>query len=400
MCQKRVLLPGEAKSLRIDSIDFIRGLVMIIMALDHTRDFMHITSLTQNPLDLATTTPQLFLTRWITNFCAPVFVFLSGTSAYLSLKKQNNYIQSRNFLLKRGIWLIFLEFTIINFALWFDIQFRILLFQVIAAIGFGFVFLAFLLKLRPGVIAATGLLIVFSHNLLLSLVSKDLILADIFSPVLNLTSYQISQRFTFVIAYPFLPWFGIMLTGFAFGKWFELPVIKRKPIFLKTGLAAILIFLLLRSMHSYDEPYSWTVQRNALFTILSFLNTSKYPPSFQFTLMTLGTMLILFYLVEGKKDRFLNFVSVYGRVPFFYYLIHLYLVHIVMLIIMFIQGFHFNDLSFAPLRFGRPDAESGIGLGMIYLVWILIVLILYPACREYGRYKLVNKTKRWWLRYL
>ena len=132
---------------RIDSIDFVRGLVMIIMALDHSRDFMHVDSLTQNPLDLATTTPILFFTRWITHFCAPIFVFLSGTSAYLSIMNRNDVVKSRNFLISRGVWLIFLEFTIINFAIWYDLHFRILLFQVIAAIGFGFIVLSFLLKL-------------------------------------------------------------------------------------------------------------------------------------------------------------------------------------------------------------------------------------------------------------
>jgi uncharacterized membrane protein len=385
---------------RIDAIDSIRGLVMIFMALDHTRDFMQVTSLTHNPLDLATTTPELFLTRWITHFCAPVFVFLSGTSAYLSYKKHNNYKLSRNFLLKRGLWLILLEFTIINFALWFDIHFRIFLFQVIAAIGLGFVCLGFMLKLRPAIIAITGVVIILGHSLLLSLVSKNLILSDILSPFLNLTSYQLNHGTTLVIAYPFLPWFGIMLTGFAAGKWFELPVKKRKSLFLKTGIAALLIFLILRSMHSYDEPFSWVVQKNALFTILSFLNTSKYPPSLLFSLMTLGAMLILFYLTDGKQNHVLRFLSVYGRVPFFYYLIHLYFIHMVMLSVMFIQGFHFHDLSFAPFRFGRPDAESGIGLGMVYIVWTLIVVILYPLCRAYGNYKLINKANRWWLRYL
>ncbi len=384
---------------RIDSIDFVRGLVMIIMALDHTRDFMHIDSLTHDPLNLTTTTPLLFLTRWITHFCAPVFVFLSGTSVFISLKNRNNMAATRRFLISRGIWLVILEFTVINFGLWYDLQFRILLFQVIAAIGFGFIVLSFMLKLRPGVIAAIGLVIIFTNNLFSFIPFRDdSLVKAVLSPLVNFNQYQITGQFTFVLAYPFIPWFGIMLTGYATGHLFELPVEKRKRIFLNIGIAALAVFVVLRLINVYGDQSQWSSRENGIFTFLSFINVSKYPPSLLFTLMTLGVMCLVFYLADGAQNQFIKITSTYGRVPFFYYLIHLYLIHSVMLVIMFLQGFHPADLSFAPFRFGRAEG-SGIALWSVYLVWISIVALLYPLCKWYGNYKLGHKENKW-LRYL
>jgi uncharacterized membrane protein len=385
---------------RIESIDFVRGLVMIIMALDHTRDFMHVSSLTLDPLNMASTTPVLFFTRWITHFCAPVFVFLSGTSAFLSVRNRANIAASRNFLITRGIWLIILEFTVVNFAIWYDIHFRILLFQVIAAIGFGFIVLSFLLKFHPMIIGITGLIIIFGHNLLASIPFENgSIMWKVLSPLINFNLYQVSPHFTFVIAYPLIPWFGIMLTGFAAGLLFELPGKKRKRIFLMTGMAGLLVFTILRLSNFYGDQSQWSSQKNIIFTFLSFINVSKYPPSLLFSLMTLGVMFLVFYISECLKNRFMKIVSVYGRVPFFYYLIHLYLIHSLMLLIMFIQGFQWSDLSFEPFQFGRAGAGSGIGILPVYLIWLSVVGCLYPLCKWYGNYKSTHKEK-WLLRYL
>jgi uncharacterized membrane protein len=220
---------------RINSIDFARGLVMIIMALDHTRDLIHVNSLVQSPTDLATTTPILFFTRWITHLCAPTFVFLSGASAYLSFKKKNNAGESRRFLLSRGIWLIILEFTLVSFGVWFDVHFRLLFFQVIAAIGVGFIILSFLLKKSIKAIAITGFIIIFCCNLLDFIPqSNTSILRAIISPLFFLTGYNVTPQFTFFIGYPVIPWLGMMLLGF-----------------------------------------------------LSFINVTKYPPSLLFSLITL-----------------------------------------------------------------------------------------------------------------
>lgn len=385
---------------RIDAIDFVRGLVMIIMALDHTRDFMYIDSLSRNPLDLSTTTPVLFFSRWITHFCAPVFVFLSGTSAYLSVRNRNNDRQSRNFLLSRGLWLIFLEFTVINFALWYDLQFRILLFQVIAAIGTGFIVLAFLIKLPYSILGIIALVIIFGHNFLSAiLVNNDSLIKQVLSPLVNFNSWQVTPKFAFVIAYPFIPWFGIMLAGFAAGRFFELPEAGRKRLFLVIGSGTLFLFVVLRLINIYGDPSAWSVQKNTLYTLLSFINTSKYPPSLLFILMTLGVMFLVLSLSGGLKYRLARIISVYGRVPFFYYLIHLYLIHSIMLAIMLIQGFRWADLSFAPFQFGRAKTGSGIDLWLVYLIWLGVVALLYPLCKWYGKYKLAHKENKW-LRFL
>jgi uncharacterized membrane protein len=384
---------------RIDTIDFVRGLVMIIMALDHTRDFMHVESLAGNPLDLETTTPVLFFSRWITHFCAPIFVFLSGTSAYISIRR-NNIRQSRNFLLTRGVWLILLEFTVINFAVWFDIHFRILLFQVIAAIGFGFIIIALIMKLPVRILAVIALVIIFGHDLLSRAMARgDFLLKPVLSPMVNFTTYQVTPDFIFVIGYPLLPWFGIMLAGFAAGRLFERQADERKRLFLRIGLATLLLFAVIRFTNYYGDPSLWSVQKNHLYTLLSFINTSKYPPSLLFTLMTLGIMFLLLSFTEGARNKVTGILSVFGKVPFFYYLVHLYLIHSLTLVIMFLQGFHLSDLSFAPFRFGRPQTESGIELWLVVLVWLGVVALLYPFCKWYGNYKFTHREKGW-LRYL
>ncbi len=385
---------------RIRSIDFTRGLVMVIMALDHTRDLMHVSSLTQNPTDLATTTPILFFTRWITHLCAPIFVFLSGTSAYLSFQNKKDAAQSKRFLLTRGLWLIVLEFTVINFGLWYDLHFRMLIFQVIAAIGFGFIILALLLKLSSGTIGIIGLVIISCHNLLQGVsLGKGSTLQIISSALFSPNAFQVSPNFIFIMGYPIIPWLGIMLTGFAAGKFFMLSNEKRKSFFLKTGCIALALFTVLRFADFYGDPSKWSVQKNTLFTFLSFINTTKYPPSLLYSLMTLGSMFLILYFSDRVKNKFTDIVSVYGKVPLFYYLVHWYIIHTTMLAMVFLEGFHWSDLVFGSFNFGRPAKGSGVHLGTIYLIWFVIVMLLYPLCKAYGKYKATH-TKNKWLRYL
>jgi uncharacterized membrane protein len=231
---------------RIYSIDFTRGLVMIIMALDHVRDMIHTESITQSPTNLETTTPILFFTRWITYLCAPTFVFLAGTSAYLSIKRVDEFAKSRRFLLKRGLYLVLLEFVVVNFGLFFDLGFHTLLFEVIATIGFGFIILSLLLKLSPKTIAIIGLAIIFFHNLL-SIVplANTSPFAKIFMAFFTPGAFPFANR-VFIMAYPPIPWLGIMLVGFAAGRLFEMPVLKRKNFFSKIGIVAIR-----RSLYKY-----------------------------------------------------------------------------------------------------------------------------------------------------
>jgi len=298
------------------------------------------------------------------------------------------------------LWLIFLEFTIINFALWYDLHFRILLFQVIAAIGFGFIILSFLMKLPVRLLGIIALIIIFGHNLISPLLAgNDSVIKSVFSPLVNFSSYQTTPKFAFVVAYPVIPWFGIMLAGFASAKWFELPEAKRKRLFFRIGSLTILVFTILRLTNVYGDPFLWSIQKNNIFTFLSFINTSKYPPSLLFILMTLGVMFLLMSFAEGIKSRFMDLVSVYGRVPFFYFLIHLYLIHSVMIGIMLLQGFQWSDLSFEPFQFGRPKADSGIDLWLVYIVWLCVVASMYPLCKWYSDYKQAHRENKW-LRYL
>jgi uncharacterized membrane protein len=386
---------------RINSIDFTRGVVMVIMALDHTRYFMHTTSLSQDPANLHTTTAAVFLTRWITNLCAPIFVFLSGASAYISFKRTGNIIASKWFLLSRGIWLLILEFTIINFAIWYDIHFRMLILEVIYPIAIGFITLSFLLKVSPRIIGIVGCsFIIFSHNLLhaLSFISSPVI-SFLSSMLFRPDSFSVTPNFTFVVGYPLIPWLGILLTGFACGKLFELPLEKRKKIFLQIGGAALLLFCIIRAVNIYGDPSKWAIQKTTLFTFLSFINVTKYPPSFLFSLLNLGIMFLLLFFAESVTNRLTNIFCVYGEVPLFYFIVHLYLVHSLMFIMLYLQGFGLNSLHFGIFNNGRPQMDSGVNLSTVYLIWLGVVIALYPLCKWYGKQKATYKNNKL-LRYL
>lgn len=383
---------------RIHSIDIARGLVMIIMALDHTRDLFGVDAVANNPTNLATTTPLLFFTRWITHLCAPSFVFLSGTSAWLSLQKHQDPGASRRWLFTRGIFLVLLDITLVNFGVWYDIYFRTIMVQVIAAIGFGFIGLALLYKLSPRVLGIIGLLIIFLHDLLglLPMVSN---------PILNFAGAQLfgggvlkAGNVTFVLGYPILPWLGIMLAGFAAGGFFMHPIEVRKKQLRRIGLIALGLFILIRAANIYGDPAPWHPQKDGVFTFLSFMNVSKYPPSLLYTLVTLGLLFLFLSWMDEKENAFTRVLTVYGKVPMFYYLIHWHVIHLGMFAMVFLQGFRADQLVFGTFQFGKAPG-SGIGLAGVYLVWFCIVASLYPLCKWYGRYKPMHPGKKW-LRFL
>ncbi len=373
---------------------------MVIMALDHVRDFMHTTAMSQSPTDLQTTTALLFTTRWVTHLCAPTFVFLSGVSAYISFKRNNNFRESRDFLLKRGIWLVILEFTFINFALWFDIHFRFMIMEVISAIGLSFIVLSFMLKLRSRTIGIIGLILIFGHDLLqLVPVPANTVAVFISSILFKPALLPISQGFSVFTAYPLIPWLGIMLAGFACGEFFEIPAEKRTRIFLRLGIASISIFAILRFINVYGDPLKWSSQKSALFTFLSFINTTKYPVSLLFTLLFIGITFFVLYLSERNENRLTGVLSVYGKVPLFYFTIHLFLIHSLMFVMLFLQGFTGKDFVFGAFSNGRPKTGGGIDLYGIYIIWLSVVVVLYPICKWYGRYKSEHRENKF-LRYL
>jgi uncharacterized membrane protein len=393
---------------RISSIDIARGLVMVIMALDHSRDFLHGWSRTNSPTDLAVTTPLLFFTRWITHFCAPAFVFLAGTSAALAIKGSPDPRAARHWLLRRGLVLILLEFTLFNFGLSFDPQFRMLIFEVIGCIGTGFILLSFLSRLPVRFLLPLSIGLIFGLGLLPTAggmapaATNETTLAlsarIIRTLAFSLNAFQLTPRLLLAIAYPVLPWLGIMLAGFTTIRWFEKPAPDRKKLFLRLGLFALVLFIALRLTNWYGDPGPWSTQKNSAFTLLSFINVNKYPPSVLFTLMTLGVLFLILATAEQRDNRATRILLVYGRVPLFYFLVHFYLIHLIMFAVLFLQGFHPADLQFGPFQYGRPATGGGIPIGGVYAIWIAVVIALYPLCRRYGRYK-ADHPEKTWLRY-
>jgi uncharacterized membrane protein len=385
---------------RINSIDFLRGLVMIIMALDHTRDFFHIESLTGDPLDLHTTTPLLFFTRWITHFCAPVFVFLSGTSAFLQgLRKPKKELSS--FLMKRGLWLIFVELVIMTLGITFDLQYNYFILQVIWAIGISMVLLSLIIWLPFRAILAIGLIILATHNLLDYYEAGHQGNYTLWYQLLHKQGiYPLSADHSLFIFYPFLAWTGVMILGYCFGKFYMHDVMNRHKRTMILGVALVIFFICVRLADVYGDPLHWSVQDTSLHTLFSFINTQKYPPSLLYTCMTIGPALILLGALGDATNKFIRFVTVYGRVPLFYYILHFYLLHLISAIMFIARGHTFAEgakgIEQVPFKFQVPG--EGYGLSVVYLVWLCVVLALYPLCRWYSNYKLVHK--RWWVSYI
>lgn len=380
---------------RIPSIDIVRGLVMVIMVLDHTRDLFHETALTQQPTDMSTTTIPLFFTRWITHLCAPTFVFLSGVSAWLSLQSKSSVKEHRRFLLSRGIWLIILELTLVNFGIWFDIHFSVILMQVIFAIGFGFIILSLLLSLGTTTILVIGILIMIFSGLLPLLPlpqqnSGTTILNVLFQPAF----IQLGEKHSLIYGYPPLPWLAIMLAGFGSARIFIKEAARVRKTCIQTGIALITVFIVLRAINIYGDATPWSHQKSSTFTFISFLNVNKYPPSLQYTLLFLGFMFLLLAVFTDSQSRFSKILAVYGKVPLFFYLVHWYLIHTTLILVILASGFPASDLVFG-FNFGRPEAFKAFPLPVVYGVWLLAILVLYPLCKWYGAYKAAHRSNKW-----
>jgi uncharacterized membrane protein len=386
---------------RIESIDFLRGLAMIVMALDHVRMYFAYGTWYAEPTNLATTTPLLFFTRWITHFCAPVFIFLAGTSAFLYGMRQPYTKDTAWFLLTRGLWLIVVELIIVNFAWTFDLTYSFRILQVIWAIGVSMVVLAVLVFLPGWLIAAIGILLVFGHNLLDPITARGGSTSDVIWYFLHQPHTLSSDSGHMInIVYPVLPWIGLMALGYVFGRLYanHVPVEKRRTWLLAAGIIGILLFLVLRGFHLYGEPRDWQTSDSFLFSLMAFLNTTKYPPSLQFVLMTMGPALLLLAAIEPVASRLLRPV-VFGRVPFFFYILHLYLIHFLAMLYLVYEGGEASEyvLSAGNLMSGRLS-RFGLSLGMVYAIWIAVVMLLYPICKRYQSYR--ENHRNWWLRYL
>jgi uncharacterized membrane protein len=386
---------------RITSIDFLRGLIMIIMALDHVRDYFHVDAMTDDPTNLATTTPFLFFTRWITHFCAPTFVFLSGVSAFLSGQRRTKKDLSI-FLLTRGLWLILIEVTLITFGWRFDLGYHLLIMQVIWTIGISMVLLSALIWLPMPVLLAIGLAIVFGHNAFDKIEAQNNNQMGLLWGIMHTPggAYQlpISDSRNILFFYGFLSWTGIMILGYCFGTFYKKSVTReqRRKILLAIGLGAVALFIVLRFMNGYGDRAPWATQKNTALTVISFLNTTKYPPSLMYTLMTLGPSILFLAFFENMKGAVARFFITFGRVPFFYYLCHIFLIHTLTLIAFYITGYGSADIMAQPFFF-RP-VEFGYSLWAVYGIWIAVILLLYPLCRWYDKYK--STHSHWALSYM
>jgi uncharacterized membrane protein len=382
---------------------------MVIMALDHVRDFFHKTvsegaaDPAVGPTDLDRTTPILFFTRWITHFCAPNFIFLAGVSIWLMSRKKTR-AELSGFLVKRGLVLILIEAVIITFGWSFNPFFNIIVFQVIWAIGICMVVLGLLIYLPYKVILAIGLIIVFGHNLLdypgINGSLKGGFLADLlyFS---QFSFYTFGDEHALFIIYSFVPWLGVMCLGYCFGKLFttEMDPAKRRRILMWTGAGLLTLFVVLRLINVYGDPIPWSVhERGPVFSFLSFINVNKYPPSLDFLCITIGGGMLMLAFLDKAKNAVARFFRVFGRVPMFYYILHFYLIHLLVVIFFFLQGYTVDQIRAGGELFWFRPADFGVPLWGVYLIWIFVVVALYPLCRKYDRYKSTHRN--WWVGYL
>lgn len=393
---------AESSSYRVHSIDILRGLVMIIMALDHTRDYFHETAMTADPLDPATTSIPLFFTRWITHFCAPTFVFLSGISAYLSGLKKTPAANS-GFLIKRGIWLIIVELLVMTLAITFNPFYNAIILQVIWVIGWSMIALGILSRISPKLVLALGVLLVLGHNVLdythLPDSGISAALWRVFFTAFG-TVIPLDKSHILFVLYAILPWTGLMFIGYSIGFLFQrdFPAQQRKRLLLTAGVAVIAAFVFLRWVNHYGDPTPRRLYPEVYQNFLSFLNASKYPPSLQFMCMTIGPALILLSVLEFSNSQLSRFARVYGKVPFFYYVLHFYLLHLVLVLLFFSSGYTTAQIADPAIPFYFRPATFGYGLPVVYLIWLIVVLSLYYPCRWFGKYRL-NHTN-WWLSYL
>ena len=397
---------------RVDSIDLLRGIVMVIMMLDHTRDFVHNAIFQFDPTDPAYTNVALFFTRWITHFCAPVFVFLAGTGAYLQFLRGKSKRDLSKFLVTRGLWLIFLELTVVKFGVFFNFDYRFLGFlQVIWVIGVSMIVLAALIHLPLKVTAAFGLLMIALHNLLDGVRFEGWHGPE--SPVpsyLHKLWFLLHQAFqpfpilhflspVVVVVYPLIPWIGVMAVGYAFGALYKLDFQRRRRLLLQMGGVATALFVVLRAIDVYGDPNKWSQQKNIVYTALSFLNTTKYPPSLLFLLMTLGPAILALAFFESRSHygRIAQFFITFGRVPLFFYLLQWYAAHSIAILLHFAFGKPVYWLMRSPVDFA-PVQGVGFNLAVVYLAWIAGVLLLYPLCKWFAGVK--QRRRDWWLSYL
>jgi uncharacterized membrane protein len=389
------ITPAVARE-RAASIDCLRGLVMILMALDHARAFLSDARFA--PLDLVQTTPAVFLTRWVTHFCAPVFFLLAGLGASLSLAHGRTLPEISRFFLTRGLWLVVLELTVVSVGWYFTLRLLPWTAGVIWALGCSMVLMAALVWLPLPAIAIVGLALIGLHN------ATDTVSPEAFGPfawlwrVLHVPDPNAETLVR--IDYPIVPWVGVMMAGYCLGPLVRQAPARRRRVLLILGVLGVVAFLILRFANGYGDPQPWSAQPSRTYSVLSFLRVRKYPPSLDFLLMTLGPALIALVWLERARGRVATIVMTFGRVPLFFYVLHIYVAHVLAVATAYAQGgtaaFLFSNVGVAATT-TYPD-WYGLGLPGVYAMWLVIVAALYPACRAFAAVK--ARRRDWWLSYL
>lgn len=389
--------PAAAGRARLDSIDLLRGAVMVLMALDHVRDYFGNAAV--DPTNPATTTAALFFTRWVTHFCAPVFFLLTGTGACLAGRRRNTAGLSR-FLLARGAWFLVLELFVMRVAWQFNVDYQVTVLTVLWALGWALIGLAGLVYLPDAIVAGVGVVMIASHNLL------DGIPAAAFGRAAPLWSalhapgvlYTDGRHLVFA-AYTLIPWVGVVAAGYELGRIFSWESARRRALLLRLGIALTAAFLALRAINVYGDPRPWVHVAGA--TALSFVNTTKYPPSLLFLLMTLGPALLFLRAVDGRTPALLRPLLVFGRVPLFYYVLHVFVIHLLAVAVCQSRfgGVHwmFESPGLGQYPVTQPPGWP-LPLPYVYLCWLVVVVTLYPVCRWFAGLK--QRRRDWWLSYL
>lgn len=380
----------SATSSRVDSIDILRGIVIVLMALDHVRHFFSITAF--DPEDLSLTSPAWFFTRWITHFCAPTFVFLAGASAFLFGQRAGKRKLSR-FLFTRGLWLIFIELIIMNLIWKFDLGHWYFV-QVIWVIGVSMLALSVFIFLPRWVLVIVSVGMIAGHNLLDNLHYDTLAWHLLHKQT---WAFPVSDSVSLAVIYPIIPWPGVMLGGYLLGFVFQQSNRwDRKLFLLTTGGVLLLLFGVLRTLNLYGDPNAWTIQQDSLYTFMDFIRVNKYPPSLLFILLTLGHALLALSVLDGKQNRITNIFKTFGSVPFFFYIVHFFVLHVAAIV--------FHGLRYGEWRiwlFDDPASWPSTyvpSLTLTFIVWGFLTVSLYFLCRWFARYK--KQHTYWWLKYL
>jgi len=389
---------GAARA-RIESVDLLRGVIMILMALDHTRDYF---GAPVNPTDVATTTVALFFTRWVTHFCAPVFFLLTGTGAFLALRRRSIPGLSR-FLLTRGLWLIFLELFVVRCLGWqFNFDYHLTVLTVLWALGWAMIVLSALVWLPASVVGIIGAAIIVLHNLFDSVQAASLgPFAPLWTALHAPGVLWTDGNHTLFAAYVLIPWVGVTAVGYSLGQVYRWEPERRRRLLGRMGVALIVAFIALRAANIYGDPSHWAHQRSGIFTALSFINTTKYPPSLLYLLMTLGPALLVLRAVDDRLPRVLRPALVFGKVPMFYYVLHIVLIHLAAVAACLARygsvHWMFESPSLDRYPITQPPGWPA-PLPVVWLVWVSVVVLLYPVCRWFAGVK--RRRTDWWLSYL